>query len=42
MSSPSMLAFYRISHIALIIPVKDGMNLVAKEYIASNEESPPS
>lgn len=31
-----LLAFYRISEVALITPVKDGMNLVAKEYIASN------
>lgn len=31
-----LLAFYRISDIALITPVKDGMNLVCKEYVASN------
>lgn len=31
-----LLAYYRISNIALITPVKDGMNLVCKEYIASN------
>jgi trehalose 6-phosphate synthase/phosphatase len=31
-----LLAFYRIAEIALITPVKDGMNLVAKEYVASN------
>lgn len=31
-----LLAFYRISGMALITPVKDGMNLVAKEYIAAN------
>jgi len=35
-SHKELLAFYRISDIALITPVKDGMNLVAKEYIASN------
>jgi trehalose 6-phosphate synthase/phosphatase len=35
-SRKELLAFYRISEIALITPVKDGMNLVAKEYIASN------
>lgn len=33
-----LLAFYRISEVALITPVKDGMNLVAKEYVASNVE----
>lgn len=31
-----LLAFYRIAELALITPVKDGMNLVAKEYVASN------
>lgn len=31
-----LIAFYKISEIALITPIKDGMNLVAKEYIASN------
>lgn len=35
-SHKELLAFYRISDIALITPLKDGMNLVAKEYIASN------
>lgn len=29
-------AYYRAADIALITPLKDGMNLVAKEYIASN------
>jgi trehalose 6-phosphate synthase/phosphatase len=33
-----LLAFYRSSEIALITPVKDGMNLVAKEFVASNIE----
>lgn len=37
-SHKELLAFYRIADIALITPVKDGMNLVAKEYIASNVE----
>jgi trehalose 6-phosphate synthase len=35
-SRKELLAFYRISEIALITPLKDGMNLVAKEFIASN------
>jgi trehalose 6-phosphate synthase/phosphatase len=35
-SRMELLAYYRISEVALITPVKDGMNLVAKEYIASN------
>ncbi|MBN2071654.1 MAG: trehalose-6-phosphate synthase [Candidatus Krumholzibacteriota bacterium] len=33
-----LLAKYRSSEIALVTPLKDGMNLVAKEYCASNIE----
>jgi len=33
-----LLSFYRTAEIALITPLKDGMNLVAKEYVASNIE----
>ncbi|MFO7965870.1 MAG: trehalose-6-phosphate synthase [Desulfobacterales bacterium] len=33
-----LLAFYRASDVAFITPLKDGMNLVAKEYCASNVE----
>ena len=29
-----LLAFYRVADVALITPLKDGMNLVAKEYCA--------
>jgi trehalose 6-phosphate synthase/phosphatase len=32
---PELLAYYRAAHIALITPLKDGMNLVAKEYCAA-------
>lgn len=31
-----LIAHYRASDVMLVTPVKDGMNLVAKEYIASN------
>jgi len=31
-----LLAFYRAADIALITPLKDGMNLVSKEYCAAN------
>lgn len=31
-----LLAYYRAADIALVTPLKDGMNLVAKEYCASN------
>jgi trehalose 6-phosphate synthase/phosphatase len=33
-----LLAFYRAARIALITPLKDGMNLVAKEYCACSLE----
>jgi len=33
-----LLAYYRSAEIALITPLKDGMNLIAKEYCASNIE----
>jgi trehalose 6-phosphate synthase len=33
-----LLAYYRTGEIALITPLKDGMNLIAKEYCASNIE----
>ena len=31
----ALLAYYRAADIALIVPLKDGMNLVAKEYCAT-------
>jgi trehalose 6-phosphate synthase len=34
-SRTELLGFYKASEIALITPLKDGMNLVAKEYCAS-------
>jgi trehalose 6-phosphate synthase len=41
LSREELLAFYRASEIALITPLEDGMNLVAKEYCAAsgNESS---
>jgi len=33
-----LLAYYRTSEIALITPLKDGMNLVAKEFCAASIE----
>jgi trehalose 6-phosphate synthase/phosphatase len=32
-------ALYQVADIAMITPLRDGMNLVAKEYIAAKEES---
>jgi trehalose 6-phosphate synthase len=33
-----LLGYYRAAEIALVTPLKDGMNLVAKEYCASSLE----
>ncbi len=33
-----LLGLYRASDVALITPLRDGMNLVAKEYVASRQE----
>jgi trehalose 6-phosphate synthase/phosphatase len=35
----ALTTLYRYSDIALITPLRDGMNLVAKEYIAAKEDS---
>lgn len=34
-----LLAYYRAADVALITPLKDGMNLVAKEYCAAQSEN---
>ncbi len=31
----TLSAFYRMAHVALVTPMRDGMNLVSKEFIAS-------
>ncbi len=38
LSRYELLGYYRTAEIALITPIKDGMNLVAKEYCASSLE----
>ncbi|MBD3366858.1 MAG: trehalose-6-phosphate synthase [Candidatus Eisenbacteria bacterium] len=38
LTRPELIAYYRTAEIALITPLKDGMNLVAKEYCASSLE----
>jgi len=38
MSFPELTAMYRACDIALITPLRDGMNLVAKEFIASRPD----
>jgi trehalose 6-phosphate synthase/phosphatase len=35
---PTLSALYKISDIALVTPLRDGMNLIAKEYIASRKD----
>ena len=36
LSREELLAYYRASDVALVTPLKDGMNLVAKEYCTAN------
>ena len=36
-----LAGFYRASHIALVTPLRDGMNLVAKEYVAAQDPEDP-
>ncbi len=36
-----LTAIYRSSRIALVTPLRDGMNLVAKEYVASQDPADP-
>ena len=36
-----LAGFYRASDVALITPLRDGMNLVAKEYVASQDPADP-
>jgi trehalose 6-phosphate synthase len=38
LSRSELVAFYRAAHVALITPLKDGMNLVAKEFCASRAD----
>jgi trehalose 6-phosphate synthase/phosphatase len=35
---PSLIALYSSSQIALVTPLRDGMNLIAKEYLAARED----
>jgi len=37
----ALSGFYRASDVALITPLRDGMNLVAKEYVASQDPADP-
>ncbi|MBP1448648.1 MAG: bifunctional alpha,alpha-trehalose-phosphate synthase (UDP-forming)/trehalose-phosphatase, partial [Thermoproteus sp.] len=36
--TPVLLAMYNVADVALITPIRDGMNLVSKEYVASRAD----
>jgi trehalose 6-phosphate synthase len=38
---PTLTGFYRMARIGLVTPLRDGMNLVAKEYVASQDPDDP-
>ena len=38
---PALAGLYRIARVGLVTPLRDGMNLVAKEYIASQDPDDP-
>jgi trehalose 6-phosphate synthase len=40
-SHPILTGFFRAGRMALVTPLRDGMNLVAKEYVASQDEDDP-
>ncbi len=39
-SQDRLMALYHIADIALVTPLRDGMNLVAKEYVAAKRDTP--
>jgi len=38
---PVLAALFRLAHVALVTPMRDGMNLVAKEYVAAQDPLDP-
>jgi trehalose 6-phosphate synthase len=40
-SHTSLFGFFRLGRIALVTPLRDGMNLVAKEYVAAQDPTDP-
>jgi trehalose 6-phosphate synthase len=40
-SQLDLLGFYRLARLGLVTPLRDGMNLVAKEYVASQDAADP-
>jgi trehalose 6-phosphate synthase len=41
LTRPVLAGFYRLSRIGLVTPLRDGMNLVAKEYVAAQPPHDP-
>ncbi len=37
----TLMGFLRAAHVGLVTPVRDGMNLVAKEFLAAQDENDP-
>lgn len=40
-SHATLMGFLRAAHVALVTPVRDGMNLVAKEFVAAQDPDDP-
>jgi trehalose 6-phosphate synthase len=40
LDQPSLVAWYRAADVCIVSPVQDGMNLVAKEYVAAHLGKP--
>ena len=40
MTQDQLAAFYRDARVGLITPLRDGMNLVAKEFVACRSQRP--
>jgi trehalose 6-phosphate synthase len=40
-SRETLAGLYRLARVALVTPLRDGMNLVAKEYVAAQNEQDP-
>ena len=38
---PTLTGFYRLARIGLVTPLRDGMNLVAKEFVAAQDAEDP-
>ena len=38
---PTLTGFYRLAKVGLVTPLRDGMNLVAKEFVASQDPEDP-